>query len=72
MLKVFDLPCLDSRKSFYGKAQVIEADGEKILQSYNTRVAKIDKDNNFISLWSGSSQTTSRHIKSFKKFYGIA
>lgn len=34
--KMYNLPCLDSRKSFYGKAKVIETEnGEKLLQSYN-------------------------------------
>lgn len=37
--KIFDLPCFDRRKSFYGKAQVIEqANGEKLLRSYETIV----------------------------------
>lgn len=29
-MKIFDLPCFDGRKSFYGKAKVIEEDnGER-------------------------------------------
>ena len=72
MLKVYDLPCLDSRKSFYGKAKVIERDnGEIELQSYNTIVCKIDKDNNFIRIWGGESSTTMRHINSFLLFFNI-
>ena len=71
-MRIFDLPCLDSRKSFYGKAHVIEHDdGRKQLQSYNTIVAEIDNNGNYNRLWDGNTQTTNRHIKSFKKFYNL-
>lgn len=71
-MKIFELPCLDSRKSFYGKAHVIEHDnGTKQLQSYETIVAEIDNAGNYTRLWSGNTQTTNRHIKSFKKFYNL-
>ena len=57
----------DSRKSFYGKAHVIELDnGTKQLQSYDTIVGEI-RDNTYYQLWDGKSQTTTRHIKEFKK-----
>lgn len=57
----------DSRKSFYGKAHVIELDnGTKQLQSYNTIVGEI-KNNTYYQLWDGKSQTTTRHIKEFKR-----
>lgn len=69
--KIYDLPCLDSRKSFYGKAKVIERDGETVLLSYNTEVAKITESGEFVRLWSGSTQTTNRHIKSFKQFFNV-
>lgn len=72
MERVYDLNCYDSRKSFYGKAKVIERDGEKLLQSYNTIVCKIDKDGNFVKLWDGYSYTTLRHINSFIQHFGIA
>ena len=71
-MKIFELPCLDTRKSFYGKAHVIEPDDGTIqLQSYNTIVAEIDSVGNYNKLWDGSTQTTNRHIKSFKKFYNL-
>ena len=71
-MRIFDLPCLDSRKSFYGKAQCIELDnGTKQLKSYNTIVAEIDNNGNYKRLWNGNTQTTNRHIKSFKKFYNL-
>lgn len=71
-MKVFYLPCLDHCKSFYGKAKVIEQDnGEKVLQSYNTQIAKITTGGELVRLWSGNSQTSSRHFNSFCKFYGL-
>lgn len=55
----------DSRKSFYGKAHVIELDnGTLQLQSYNTIVGEI-KNGEYFQLWDGKSQTTTRHIKEF-------
>jgi hypothetical protein len=70
-MRIFELPCLDSRKSFYGKAHVIEHDnGTKQLKSYDTIVAEI-VNGKFRKVWDGSTQTTNRHIKSFKKFYNL-
>lgn len=69
--KIFDLPCMDGRKSFYGKAKVIECEnGSKILQSYDTYVLKITSDRDVVKLWDGESATTMRHINSFLQFYG--
>ncbi|MBO7712366.1 MAG: hypothetical protein J6S85_02660 [Methanobrevibacter sp.] len=71
--KIFDLPCFDRCKSFYGKAKVYEIDnGEKVLFSYNTPVCKIDENGAFCRLWSGESATTTRHINSFLEFYNLA
>ena len=71
-MKTFDLPCLDCRKSFYGKAHVIEHDdGTRELQSYNTIVCRLTPDNHFIKLWDGYSATTTRHVNSFLDFYGF-
>ena len=71
--RVFDLPCFDNRKSFYGKAKVIEKDnGEKVLQSYNTEVCKIGSNGEFVRLWGGYSVTTMRHVNSFLSFFGIS
>ena len=58
----------DSRQSFYGKAQVAIENNEKVLYSYNTKVAKIDKDGKPVlySLWD-CSNTTLRHVKQFLK-----
>lgn len=70
--RIFELPCFDSRKSFYRKAWVKEcANGEKLLQSYKTIVCKIDANGRFIRLWCGYSATTQRHVNSFLLFYGM-
>lgn len=61
----------DRVKSFYGKAKVIENDGETFLQSYDTIVCKIDKSGEFVRLWKGYSATTMRHINSFIEMFGI-
>ena len=72
-MKMYELQPNDSRKSFYGKARVIEKDnGEKVLQSYNTEVCKITSGGEFVRLWSGYSVTTMRHINSFLQLVGIA
>lgn len=67
-MKIYELSArFDVRKSFYGKAHVVEHDNGIIqLQSYNTIVGEI-KNNTYYQLWEGKSQTTSRHIKEFKK-----
>ena len=68
-MKSFELPCYDSRKSFYGKAVVLEENGEKTLYSYGTRVCKLDKSGHFRRLWGGYSATTMRHVNSFLVHY---
>lgn len=71
MNKTFYLAPNDGRKSFYGKAVVIERDGEKLLQSYNTIVCKVDSCGNFKRLWNGWSATTQRHVNAFVDYYGL-
>lgn len=68
----YELTPTDNRKSFYGKAKVINrGNGIIELLSYNTIVARI-KDGNFERLWGGYSATTMRHINSFIDTFGIA
>lgn len=62
----------DRAKSFYGKAKVIEKDGETLLQSYDTIVCKIDKSGEFVRMWEGYSATTMRHINAFIEMFGIS
>ncbi len=70
-MKVFELRPTNGRKSFYGKASVIEKDnGDIELRSYDTIVARI-RNRKFERLWSGYSATTMNHINSFIDAYGI-
>lgn len=80
---IVELRPTDGRKSFYGKARVIEENGTKTLYSYETAVCRINADGKFERLWydevedsrgrvrRGYSATTMRHINSFCKTYGI-
>ena len=62
----------DSRKSFYGKAQVAQDENDSILYSYNTQVAKVDKNGKLtlFPAWN-YSQTTRRHVNEFVKQMGV-
>lgn len=63
---IAELTPSDGRKSFYGKAHIfIEKDGRRILKSYSTYVAYIDKAGKFHRIWSGWSATTGRHLRAF-------
>jgi hypothetical protein len=63
------IPRFDTRKSFYGKAKVKQMNGKKVLQSYQTDVAEIEKGKPFVKgLY---STTTTRHIKEFLKQQGF-
>lgn len=59
-------PIYDSRKSFYGKAHVIDyGNGTYALQSYETIVSRcIDGKVEHFGKW---SVTTSRHQREFEK-----
>ena len=71
-MRIYDLPCLDGRRSFYGKAQIIEQDnGETVLRSYQTEVCRVTSGGAFVRMWAGWSATTGRHINSFLFFMGI-
>ena len=70
-MKIYELIPTNGRKSFYGKAKVIEHNGEKFLQSYNTIVCKIDKNGKFVKMWDGYSTTTMTHINSFADLFNI-
>lgn len=56
-------PRYDRRKSFYGKAEVREENGRKILKSYATDVAEIRNGKAYV--YGTYSPTTLRHIKEF-------
>ena len=66
-MKIFELvPRYDTRKSFYGKARVVDhEDGTIELQSYNTTVSRcVNGKVEELGKW---SQTTTRHQKEFRK-----
>ena len=66
-MKIYELTArFDARKSFYGKAHVIDHENGVIeLQSYNTIVSRcVNGVVEHLGRW---SQTTSRHQKEFEK-----
>lgn len=66
-MKIFELsPRYDARKSFYGKARVIDHENGTIeLQSYDTIVSRcINGKVEELGKWSA---TTTRHQKEFRK-----
>ena len=63
----------DSRKSFYGKAHVIDhGNGKLELQSYNTIVAEIDNGRLIYDKLDEYSMTTNRHIREFIRQFKTA
>ena len=70
---MYELSCrYDARKSFYGKAKIVECESGKILlYSYDTLVARINKGkfelNVDVPYYLLYSNTTLRHIKEFYK-----
>lgn len=71
MKNTYELKPNNNRKSFYGKAHVIErTNGDIELKSYNTIVARIH-NGKFERLWSGYSDTTMRHVNAFVDAFGI-
>jgi hypothetical protein len=71
-MKTFELfPRYDRRKSFYGKARIVEHEnGDKDLISYTTTVASIK--NNILYVYGWFSNTTARHINEFLQQNGFA
>lgn len=64
-------PYYDSRKSFYGKAKVIEIENDVFLISYDTIVAFFNRDAKVAQVYGTYSATTLRHIKEFLKQSGF-
>lgn len=62
----------DGRKSFYGKANLIESDEKVELQSYDTIVATYYKNEDKFVLHDKYSQTTTRHQKEFASQLGFS
>ena len=62
---------IDSRKSFYGKAwEYTDYNGDTVLVSYQTRVARITSEGK-CEVKGLYSATTTRHIKSFLTAHGF-
>lgn len=74
-MKIFELIPTGSRKSFYGKAKVIESNSEEVtvskLISYETVVAEYHHKDNYMYIHSCPSNTTARHINAFLELYGF-
>jgi hypothetical protein len=72
MLNIYELsPRFDARKSFYGKAHIIETSKTIKLKSYDTIILQYSKQTKTIKFlcrdpWA-FSQTTNRHINEFIK-----
>ena len=64
-MKIRELCPIDNRKSFYGKAKVIEKNGRELLRSYDTVVIYRDRKGKLHRTWGGWSATTGRHIHAF-------
>ena len=78
MQNIYELfPRYDARKSFYGKAHIIETSKTIKLKSYDTIILQYNKQTKIIKflcrdLWA-FSQTTNRHINEFlKQFTNIS
>jgi len=72
METIFELTPNNNRKSFYGKAHVIQAGPLRLLKSYETIVAYYDKGGKLHRTWAGWSATTSRHVDAFVFHVGHA
>lgn len=76
-MRVLELVPTDGKKSFYGKAYVLEDKETIYLKSYETIVCKI-VDGKLFRTWKKDgvkddfSSTTMRHINAFCDTYGIA
>lgn len=72
MINIYELfPRYNARKSFYGKAHIIETSKTIKLKSYNTIILQYNKQTKTIKFlcrdpWA-FSQTTNRHINEFLK-----
>ena len=62
---ITDLVPRNGRKSFYGKAKVIERAGVKYLRSYETVMASVNEDGAVRRHSDFRSKTTDEHVKSF-------
>ena len=65
-LRTYELPCYDSRKSFYGKARCVwQVNKGTTLHSYSTDICTVTDDGCLIKHDPVATATTRRHIRSF-------
>ena len=71
-MKMLELIPTNGRKSFYGKATMLDTPEKATLYSYNTEIAVFDKATNSIEITykEKMSTTTSSHFKAFKAYFG--
>ena len=69
-MDIIELHPTDGRKSFYGKAIVINEDGKLKCRSYQTIVAEYEKDTDTLQINGWYSTTTARHINAFCDYVG--
>ena len=62
---MYELMPTNGRKSFYGKALILEELDGKVLLSYGTRIMKIFDNGSTVRYWDDWTTTTGNHIKSF-------
>lgn len=70
-MKTFELTPIDGRKSFYGKARVIDDGKIAKLLSYDTIVAEYNRTTKEMKINGEYSDTTRRHINAFLSYYGF-
>lgn len=62
---MYELIPTNGRKSFYGKALILEESDGKVLLSYGTRIMKIFDNGSIVRYWDDWTTATGTHIKSF-------
>ena len=70
-MTTFTLNPVNGRKSFGGKAKVIQQDNISTLLSYDTEVATYNHSTNEMAVNGYYSSTTLTHINSFLAYYGF-
>ena len=70
---LLELKPINGRKSFYGKATILETPETKVLYSYNTEIAIYNKQTRSLEITykDKMSNTTSGHFKAFKAYLGM-
>lgn len=70
-MKTFELTPINGRRSFNGKAKVVETEGVCRLLSYDTHVATYDSRTNKMKVFGYYSATTLTHINAFLSYFGF-